>query len=79
MVGAIPDGWARQRAIQRLVEGGAVDPGDAAGLLDMLGRPGSQVFAARSMIDTGLVAVDQLVDVLEPGALGRLRRQPVST
>ncbi|MBY5163369.1 hypothetical protein KR546_12815, partial [Nitriliruptoria bacterium AS10] len=72
---AVPDGWARQRALQRLVEAGAVPRGEAADLLGMLGSTGSQVFAAGTMVTTGLVGADDLVDVLEPGAVIRLRRR----
>lgn len=77
MLQALPDGWARQRGLQRLVEAHAVPAAEAPTLLGLLAAPGSQVFAAGSMLATGLVTTDALVEVLDPSALARLRRRGV--
>lgn len=75
LVTSIPDGWARRKAIQRLVEAGAVDPSEAGGLLTTLASNGNQVFAAGSMLEAGLLDGDALVESMAPEALARLRRR----
>ncbi len=71
---AVPDGWARRRAVQRLVEAGSVTPQEAPALLATLSSAGNQVFAARSLMDAGVADLADLAPVLDPGARGRLER-----
>lgn len=71
---AIPDGWARRRALQRMVEAGVATTGQDAGLLTLLERTGDQVFAAASMIRAGL-AYQALHPHLGGAAQRRIQRQ----
>lgn len=75
VVVSIPDGWARRKAIQRLTEADALTPDEGLRLLGTLAGVGNQIFAAASMLDAGLITVDDLVEVLDPRALARLRRR----
>lgn len=70
---AIPDGWARRRAIQRLVERGAVTPDEVGSLLATLAGVGDQVFTATTFIEAGLATVDDLATITVPAVATRLR------
>lgn len=74
IVMAIPDGWARRRAIQRLTEGGAVTAMEAPGLVATLSSAGNQVFAARTMLDHGVADLAALAPALDSPARERLAR-----
>jgi len=50
---AVPDGWARRRVLQRMVEAGITTQQDVAAL-GLLSMTGDQVFAAGSMLDAGM-------------------------
>lgn len=70
---AIPDGWARRRALQRMAEAGLMGREDLSSLR-LLGRTGDQVFAATSLLDAGLPR-DAVAAHLAPAARARLARR----
>jgi hypothetical protein len=69
---AVPDGWQRRRAAQRLVAAGALDAVPAAVLLQRLARPGDRTFLAGTLLDVG-VAEDEVVAALPDLVARRLR------
>lgn len=70
---AIPDGWARRRALQRMVEAGITTQQDVAAL-ELLSMTGDQVFAAGSMLDAG-VGLESIARHVAPATRARLARR----
>lgn len=70
---AIPDGWARRRSLQRMVEAGVAGAEDVAAL-GLLARTGDQVFAATSLLAAG-VPGDHVLAQVSPAARQRLARR----
>ena len=70
---AIPQGWGRRRALQRMVEAGVAGDEDVAAL-ELLARTGDQVFAATSLLAAG-VSRDQVMAHVSPAAQRRLARR----
>lgn len=70
---AVPDGWARRRALEVLVTEGVADGGDTS-LLALLERPGDQVFAAGAFLDAG-VDFAAMAPHLSPSARSRIERR----
>lgn len=70
---AIPDGWARRRALQRMVEDGITSDADVSSL-QLFARTSDQVFVAGAMLDAG-VAYQALAPHLDPAARTRLERR----
>jgi hypothetical protein len=74
-IGAVPDGWARRRMLERLVEAAVVTPEEAPGLLRLLDRSSDRTWVAGTMLADDLVAVDDLAGIVDDRALARLRRR----
>lgn len=70
---AIPDGWARRRALAHLVTHDVAGAKDTA-LLGLLDRISDQVFAAAAFLDAG-IAWPQIASRLSPPARLRVARR----
>lgn len=75
VVDAVPDGWARRRALDAMVEGGAITSDELPGLVHRLGSPMARSWVCATAIEAGLLDVDALDHLLDDRAVGRLRRR----
>jgi hypothetical protein len=74
-VEAVPDGWARRRALERLVAGGAVDGQAAAELVATLGGDADRRWVAATMTEAALLEAADLDGLIGPRAAGRLAQR----
>lgn len=75
VVAAVPDGWARRRAIGGLVDAAVCDGAEALALTALLGRDGDRRLAVGDLVARGLVSVEDASGVLDARAVARLRRR----
>jgi hypothetical protein len=73
---AVPDGWARRRGAERLVEAGMITDEEAPALLRCLDRPSDRTWVAGTLIAHRVTTADALAGLVPPDALDRLARRP---
>ncbi len=73
VVDAVPDGWARRRALQAMLDAGAVPAADVPDLVRRVGSPVARAWLCATAIEADVLEVDQLDELLEPRAATRLR------
>ena len=75
VVGAVPDGWARRRALEALMAAGAVPADEVTGLVRRVGRPMARAWVVASAIEAGLLSLDDVDTLVDERAAGRLQRR----
>lgn len=75
---AIPDGWARRRALEQLVRAGGVARSDIPTLLATLSGRWARTWVVGTLLEAGMVEADQLDEIVDPDTAGRLRRRAES-
>lgn len=73
VVDAVPDGWARRRALQAMLDAHVVPAHDVADLLRRVTSPVARAWLCASAIEADMLRADQLDDLLPPRAATRLR------
>lgn len=75
---AIPDGWARRRALEQLVRSEGVARSDIPTLLATLSGRWPRTWVVGTLLEVGMVEADQLDEIVDPDTAGRLRRRAES-
>lgn len=75
---AIPDGWARRRALEQLVRAEGVARTDIPTLLATLSGRWPRTWVVGTLLEAGMVEADQLDEIVDPDTAGRLRRRTES-
>ena len=75
LVRAIPDGWARRRAVERLLEHDAILAEEVPDTLRLLGRASDRTWVAATAVEARLLDVDDLDGLIDARAAARLRRR----
>lgn len=70
---AIPDGWARRRALALLLGAGVLSASELPALVSLLHRPTNRAWICASAIEAGMLTIDEAEPLLEPRAVERLR------
>ncbi|GGI09700.1 hypothetical protein [Egicoccus halophilus] len=72
---ALPDGWQRRRAVDRLLDAGVLDGIAPEALLGRFGRDGDRVRVAARLLEVGRLGPEELTALLPDGAARRLGRR----
>lgn len=75
IVAAIPDGWARRRAIEVLIAHGDMAPAEAALLIGKVASHQARAWLSASAIEAGLLTLDDAAHLIDERAVARLRRR----
>lgn len=70
-----PDGWRRRRTLLWLIGNNELPAGAATKAIASLARPTDRVWIAASLIEAGAVDLDDIAQLLDEAAVGRLRRR----
>lgn len=73
VVDAVPDGWARRRALEAMLDARAVPSTDVGELVQRLGSPVARAWVCATAIEAGLLDADRLDDLIDQRAATRLR------
>lgn len=73
VVDAVPDGWARRRSLQAMLDGHVLPASEVPDLIRRVTSPVARAWLCATAIEVEMLAVDQLDDILEPRAAARLR------
>lgn len=73
VVDAVPDGWARRRALQAMLEAQVLPAADVPDLIRRVGSPVARAWLCATAIETRVLDADQLDELLDPRAATRLR------
>lgn len=76
---AIPDGWGRRRALERMIEADVVTAAEALELLGCLDRDSDRTWAAGTLLEHGVLEPSELLGAVPERALGRLARRHSAT
>lgn len=76
---AIPDGWGRRRALERMIEADVVTAEEALELLGCLDRDSDRAWAAGTLLEHGVLEPSELLGALPERALARLSRRHAAT
>jgi hypothetical protein len=72
---AAPDGWQRRRTLLGLIENNELPSDAAASAVASLARPTDRVWIVASLIEAGAIDLDDVAQLLDERAVGRLRRR----
>jgi hypothetical protein len=75
LIRAVPDGWARRRAVQLLLDRGLVPEEAVIAIVGLLGRSSARTWIAASAVEAGVLDPSRLGDVVDARAAARLRRR----
>jgi hypothetical protein len=75
IVDAIPDGWARRRAVELLISHGDMTSAEAALLVGKLGSHQARAWLSASAIEAGLLDLDGVQPLVDHRAFARLERR----
>jgi hypothetical protein len=75
IIAAIPDGWARRRAIELLIAHGDMAPAEAALLIGKVGSHQARAWLSASAIEAGLLTLGDAAQLIDERALARLARR----
>lgn len=73
VVDAVPDGWARRRALQAMLDARAVPAAEVGELVRRMSSPMARTWLCATAIETDVLEVDQLDELLDARAAQRLR------
>ncbi len=73
VVDAVPDGWARRRTVQAMLEGHVLPASEVPDLIRRVTSPVARAWLCATAVEVDMLDVDQLDDILEPRAAARLR------
>lgn len=75
VVDAIPDGWARRRAVDTMVVEGVLTADELPDVVRRIGSPMARAWVCATAIEAGLLAIADIDDLVDPRAGDRLRRR----
>lgn len=75
ITGLVPDGWARRRAIEVLIDHDLLHGADGVAAVASLAGAGDRRFVAGSLVAGGFTTTEQLRDVVDAAHLQRLDRR----
>lgn len=75
VVEAVPDGWARRRAIEGLLRDDVLAAAEVPSLVARLGSPVARAWACATAIEADMLRLEQVDDVVDERAAARLHRR----
>ena len=75
VLSAVPDGWARRRALEAMLQAQVVATAEVPDLVRMLASPMARTWVCASAVEADMLRIDEVDGLVDPRAAARLRRR----